>query len=143
MYYITLKKLIVLVFIGFIAGVALFYSIQVSTVREIMTRVQTLESELEKAESETFILDEIITRNPSLAIDYSMVESEIIDGIAFYPTSGTGVILLVANNEVIGVMYTQLAKDGWFPNADQPEGEPLERDYGKVYTQTVLFKDIK
>jgi hypothetical protein len=49
--------------------------------------------------------------------------------------------LLIFNGEVIGVLFEALARDGWRPWYDEPEGKPVSHDGGpEHYSQLMMFK---
>lgn len=51
------------------------------------------------------------------------------------------VALLVFKGEVIGLMFEALARDGWRPWYDEPEGKPVSHGGGpEHYSQLMMFK---
>jgi hypothetical protein len=49
--------------------------------------------------------------------------------------------LLIFNGEVIGLLFEALARDGWKPWYDEPEGKPVSHDGGpEHYSQLMMFK---
>jgi hypothetical protein len=51
------------------------------------------------------------------------------------------VALLLFKGEVIGILFEALARDGWRPWYDEPEGKPVSHGGGpEHYSQLMMFK---
>lgn len=49
--------------------------------------------------------------------------------------------LLIFNGEVVGLLFEVLARDGWKPWYDEPEGKPVSHDGGpEHYSQLIMLK---
>jgi hypothetical protein len=58
-----------------------------------------------------------------------------------HPPALPMVNLLIFNGEVIGLFFEVLARDGWKPWYDEPEGQPVSHGGGpEHYSQLMMFK---
>jgi len=103
-------------------------------------------SDIYKMAGTSLKYENILARNPKLSAYTKFPTCMENFGVGYFPAEARRggkprLSMLTFNGEVIGVVMTWPASDGWFSYADQTEKTPLNISGVPFYTQAIHFKD--